>query len=171
MIEGKITEDKIDGLSSAGLLNAADEYLQAAYLVHKGQSPDRSLLTPLYFHVCQSVELALKAYLRGSGKAEKFLRSGIGHDLVAALNAAEQEGLLSRVKIGTLERRALTTINEFYSSKDLNYPMSYYFKSYPTFEALSTLAEKLIVELDDFCVQTSTVHDGKPTAVVCSREK
>src|SRR6185295_13755189 len=96
-------DDKTDGLSSAGLLNGADEYLQAARLVYEGQNPDRTLFSPLYFLVCQSLELALKAFLRGKGKTEVFLVKDIGHDLVAAFGAAEQEGLSNHVRIEKVE--------------------------------------------------------------------
>lgn len=166
-----MNSENIDGLSSAGLLNGADEYLQAAWLVHGHQDPNRSLLSPIYFLVCQSLELALKAYLRGKGKTEDFLVRSIGHDLVAALDVAEREGLSGHVKIEAMELHALTKINAYYNSKDLQYALSYFNKSYPSVEVLSALAKKLVVGLDDFCLKTSMLHDGKSTAVVTLRGK
>jgi len=47
-------------------------------------------MVPMYFLICQPMELALKAYLAVSGVLEKTLRD-IGHDLDEAFRLAHED--------------------------------------------------------------------------------
>lgn len=111
-----------DRLSSMMLWSGADDYLEAARILYS--QGDKSPLPeapkpPVYFLACQAIELALKAYLRGSGKDEDFLVKKCRHDLVLTLNAAEENGLADLVKLESKEREILHLANALYSSKAL----------------------------------------------------
>jgi len=62
-----------DRTNSMGLWTYAKSYLDAANTV--ASSADRGLIpTPAYYLVCHSIELILKAFLRGSGAELEELR-------------------------------------------------------------------------------------------------
>jgi hypothetical protein len=131
-----------------GISNDAREFLDAAHLVRREKPV---WFAPTYFLVCQSIELSLKAYLRGSGYSDQQLRR-LGHDLDACVAAACAAGVESHV------------INSYYHSKDLQYSTSGY-KSYPPPESLLALAERLWESLRIFCIEHRDHHVGKATAI------
>jgi len=82
--------DKPDESLSAGtLIDGARMYAAAADVVNQRLPNALHVLSHL---LCTSIELALKAYLRHSGYAEKQLRS-LGHDLRKLLQHASDIGL------------------------------------------------------------------------------
>jgi hypothetical protein len=76
----------------------------------------------LQFLLGRSMELALKAFLINHGFTERKLR-GIGHNLVDAFRAAENEGF--RMSGGNEQTRDqwLEVLNENYSTKLFEYPL------------------------------------------------
>jgi len=158
-----------DRLSSLMLWNGAEEYLKAANILFESHKSTPSFARfvgqPAYFLVCQSIELALKAYLRGSGKDEDFLVNKCRHDIVITLDAAEKCGLTNLVKFEPPERAVLNLANQHYSSKALQFTIVGAY-TYPDFEVLLMLAEKLITKIEAFCIEKVNCHEGKDTAVV-----
>ena len=100
-----------------GISNDAREFLDAAQLVRREKPV---WFAPTYFLVCQSIELSLKAYLRGSGYSDKQLRR-LGHDLDACVAAARAAGVESHVSFSEADVAAIAVINSYYHSKDLQY--------------------------------------------------
>jgi hypothetical protein len=143
-----------------GISNDAREFLDAAYLVRR----DKPVwFAPTYFLVCQSIELPLKAFLRGSGYSDKQLRQ-LGHDLDASIAAAQAAGIKSHVSLSEADVAAIGAINAYYHSKDLQYSTSGY-KSYPPPETLLALAKGLWESLRTFCIEHRDYHVGKATAI------
>jgi hypothetical protein len=143
-----------------GISNDAREFLDAAHLVRR-ENP--VWFTPTYFLVCQSIELSLKVFLRGSGYSAKQLRR-LGHDLDACITAARAAGVESHVSLSEADVAAVGVINAYYYSKDLQYSTSGY-KSYPPPESLLALAERLWESLRTFCIEQRDYHAGKGTAI------
>jgi hypothetical protein len=143
-----------------GISNDAREFLDAAHLVRREKPV---WFAPTFFLVCQSVELSLKAYLRGSGYSDKQLRQ-LGHDLDECVAAARAAGLESHVRLSHAEAAAIGMINSYYHSKNLQYSTSGY-KSYPPPDDFLAFAERLWEGLRPFCEQRRDYHFGKPTAI------
>ena len=121
----------------------AEEFLDAARREKDHATMHTSL--PAYFLVGRSIELALKSFLLLEGRVEADLRR-VSHDLVAALELAQRHGLASLVKIAPESEEALRWINEYYQSKDLEYPTTGY-KSYPQLRYLEEFASTLLAGL------------------------
>ncbi len=143
-----------------GISNDAREFLDAAHLVRR-EKPE--WFAPTYFLVCQSMELSLKAYLRGSGYSDNQLRR-LGHDLDASVAAARAAGVESHVRLNEADMAAVAMINAYYHSKDLQYSTSGY-KSYPPPDMLLALAERLWESLRAHCIQHRDHHVGRATAI------
>ena len=143
-----------------GISNDAREFLDAAHLVRREKPV---WFAPTYFLVCQSIELSLKAFLRGSGYSDKQLRQ-LGHDLDACIAAARVADIESHVSLSEAVVAAIGVINPYYDLKDLQYSMSGY-KSYPPPESLLALAERLVEGLCTFCIEYRDYHVGKATAI------
>jgi hypothetical protein len=137
------------------------EFLDAAHLVRREKPV---WFAPTYFLVCQSLELSLKAYLRGSGRSDTQLRR-IGHNLKECAAAAKDAGIENHVRLSEADVAAITAINLYYQSKDLQYSISGY-KSFPDLDSLIKLAERLWESLRSYCVEHRDHHVGKPSAIV-----
>ena len=143
-----------------GISNDARDFLEAAQLV-RPQKPD--WFAPTFFLVCQSIELSLKAYLRGSGFSDAQLRK-LGHDLDAGISAATAAGVDGYVSLSDQDRAAISAINPYYRFKDFQYSVTG-FKSFPHPDVLLELAGRLWQGLRRFCEQHRDYHVGKPTAI------
>ncbi len=163
-----------DHLSSMMLWNGAKSYAEAARSLFTHERAKSNLLligepeAPLYFLACQAIELALKGYLRGSGESEDFLADKCKHNLIIALNAAEERGLTNLLKLESKEREELYLASELYSSKALQFPIAGLY-TLPHFETLLQIAEKLVAQIEVFCLENVKRHTGEPTAVVALR--
>ena len=73
-----------------GLIKTAIAYVEAAQLLDKAQVRSTKVFHPKYFLLCQSMELALKAYLAASGVSQKKLRSRVGHNIELAFQYAQR---------------------------------------------------------------------------------
>lgn len=163
--------DTDDLLSSMMLWNGADDYLDAARNLFSqvdGSPIPEVPKPPVYFLACQAIELALKAHLRGSGKDEEFLAKRCHHDLMLALNAAEENGLTDLVRLEPKEREILRLANALYSSKALQFAIAGCYR-YPQFQPLLQIAENLVQKTEAFCLEHVECHAGKPTAVIALR--
>jgi HEPN domain-containing protein len=163
----RINTDTDDLLSSMMLWSGSNRYLETARTLFAQEEP--SLIPtppsePVYFLACQAIELALKAYLRGSGKDEVFLVHTCKHNLLITLKAAEENGLTDILKLEPEERSVLDLANRLYSSKALQFAIAGRYH-YPAFEPLLQIAEKLIAKTEAFCMENVEHHAGKPTAV------
>ena len=150
----------MDRYTSMGISNDAREFLDAAQLTRRDKPVT---FTPTYFLVCQSLELSLKAYLRGTGYSEKQLRQ-LSHDLVGCVAAAKAVSVENYVSLSAADVVAIAAINPYYQYKDFQYSISGY-KSLPHPDVLLALAERLWESLRSFCEQHRTLHFGKSTAI------
>jgi hypothetical protein len=148
----------MDRLNSMMLWLEAQEYQRAAELVHAGS---KSISNPVYFLLSQSIELGLKAYLRGCGHSEDELRK-IGHDLAKALKAAQKEAL--PVTLTEEEGAIIEALNTYYQPRLLQYTLTGSYR-FPRPEASLALGSKIINGVKGFCDHRRSVHEGKPTAV------
>jgi len=147
-----------DKTNSMGLWTYANNYLDAARVLVS--SSDRDLVpTPAYYLICHSIELTLKAYLRGSGEELKRLRK-IGHNLNQCLSKAGEKGLAQYHCLKPSQEKAVSLINDYYESKELEY-ISTGFKTLPTYKVLDEVADELLLSLREYCQRNMKCHDEK----------
>ena len=155
----------MDRLNSVKLSYNAAQFLEAAKIVRANQ---RDSFVPLYFLVCQSIELSMKAVLRGCGFTDRGLRK-LGHDLEKCLSALKDPKVGLAVVFTEVfterDSHALRKINPYYKEKDLQYIKSGA-KSFPGIDVLIELADRLISSTRKFCIKQREFHSGKPSAVV-----
>jgi HEPN domain-containing protein len=152
----------MDRYSSMMVSNVAGDYLEAAKIT-ASQKSDK--FKPSYFLVCRSLELSLKAFLRGSGYSESQLLK-IRHDLEKCVDKAVVAGLDGYVSLSEDDRALISAANVYYKSKDFEYTITGYKSRRPRAQALIRLAERVWRGLRDFCVNHRTCHFEKPTAVL-----
>ena len=116
-MQEEFARNNMDRLSSMMISNGAAEFLAAARFLCSGNLTSSS---PLYFLVCQSIELSLKAYIRGCGLTKEQLVK-IGHDLEKALKKAQSENLSHFCRVTRDQEQAVRMINRYYGGKDLQY--------------------------------------------------
>jgi len=150
----------MDRYTSMGVSNRARDFLDAAQIVRRMKPVT---FAPTYFLVCQSIELSLKAYLRGSGHSDKQLRR-LGHNLDECVTAATAAGIDSHFRLTEADVAAIAAINPYYEFKDFQYSTSGY-KSFPHPDFLIELAERLWKSLRSYCEEHRNHHVGKPTAI------
>lgn len=140
--------------------NDAEAFIDAARILRAEKPPT---FKPLYFLACQSIELSMKAFLRGSGYSEKQLRN-IGHNLNKCVVAAIDKGIEDHVRLSDADVAMIDKINPYYQYKDLQYSKAG-FKSYPRIDELIALGERMQQDLRQFCVDRRGYHVDKPTAI------
>jgi HEPN domain len=153
----------MDRFTSMGIWKDAGEFLEAARIVRE-QKPMTFTFKPLYFLACQSIELSLKAYLRGCGHSDGDLRK-IGHDLVKCANAAIKADVEQHILLSDEDVNAITLANPHYHSRDFQYSHTG-FKTWPHVDHLINLAQRLSEKLRKFCIENRERHCGKPTAII-----
>jgi hypothetical protein len=103
------------GLLPHDLLKRSEEFYQAYMDLPPGSPP----AWPRYFMLCQSIELALKAYLAFHGASEgELMKQNMRHNLENLLTEAVGKGLL----IGPLARGEIEQLNEAHSKHWPRYP-------------------------------------------------
>ena len=130
-------------LSPVVFAQHAQQFLDAAEREQVGAKRGMSL--PAYFLAGRSIELALKSYMLLQGQTEKDLRF-VSHDLAAALDTSIRLGLPSLLVVSAESDQAVRWINDYYASKDLEYPTTGY-KSYPQIRYLIEFAGLLLTQL------------------------
>ena len=145
-----------DRTNSMGLWTYAKAYLDAAKTVVS--TSDKELVpTPVYYLVCHSIELILKAFLRGSGEELEGLKK-IGHDLNRCLNKAEKKGINQYYCFTQSQKEAIDLINDYYGSKELEY-ISTGSKTFPKYKILDEIADGLLASLRGYCRENMNIHD------------
>lgn len=111
-----VTED--ERTTPLGVIRFSIEYFAAAVAAHEKlelAAPGGVTSAPVYTLAGQSIELALKAYLRQQGATLGELKK-IGHDLDKGISAAEVKGLNHLA-----DRQQLSLLNEEYSLHRFRY--------------------------------------------------
>ncbi|MEC9493049.1 hypothetical protein [Flexistipes sp.] len=147
----------IDRTSSMGLWRYANEFYESARLIRniKGK-----LFVPSYYLICHSIELALKAFLRGCGKELDFLKNVLGHDLKKCLDEARNNNLSEYVKISSKFETSIEVVNPYYMSKQFEYITSG-IKTLPDIDDIDILIEgtsQIIKDIKKFCVEKRKLH-------------
>jgi hypothetical protein len=133
-----LAANKMDRLTSMGISRTARKFFEAAEIL---RSEKDKTFAPTYFCICQSIELSLKAFLRGSGYTDNDLRK-IGHDLEESVGQARAAGLDDHFKFSAEDYAAIRQINAHYKGKDLQYTKSG-FRSFPHVDILIDLGSRL----------------------------
>jgi hypothetical protein len=68
-------------LLAIGLIQDAKAYVESARQLEKLTGGAVRFLNPMYFLLCQAIELLLKAHLAASGVPNRTLRKRIGHNI------------------------------------------------------------------------------------------
>jgi len=100
----------VERMTPLGFLRFSSEYLRAATIIHQ---KDPTLITPVYFLACHSIELAMKAYLLARGQKLAHLKNALRHDLEAlhklAITQSPPEFPSSPEKAKALEMQKMWT--------------------------------------------------------------
>lgn len=147
------TKIRIDRTNSMGLWTYARYYLLAAEKL----SQSNEISIPAYYLVSHSIELALKAFLMGSGFPLQKLKN-MGHDLEKALRCCDSLGLSSYCNFSDEQKFAIKLINQHYETKELEYIKTGY-KQYPQIKLLVTASQTLLGGLKQFCFAQRTTED------------
>ncbi len=140
-----------------GLWTYAQDFLQAAtVLVRPNQ-----ISTPAYYLVCHSIELALKAFLRGNSVSLAKLKK-IGHDLEEALRQCNSLGLSSYCSLSKKQILSIQLMNQYYEAKELEYIVTG-FKQYPEIGLLITASQTLLQGVRPFCFERRTAAEEQKT--------
>ena len=154
-------EDK-DRWSSQMISNGARNYLDAA----KSLQPNPLIAPhPFWFCIFQSIELSLKAFLRGKGYSKKQLKAHeLGHHLAALYDAAKLHGLDEVVSLSSDEEALVRDVGEMYSSKVFQYAEAGW-SSLPYAYQGYAVGERFFTATRHFAEAQRTHHHDKPTAV------
>ncbi|MBU6470562.1 MAG: hypothetical protein KGQ68_07750 [Gammaproteobacteria bacterium] len=121
-----------------GLWTDANNILQAVkLLVGKNK-----LMNVRYYLLGHGIEEALKAFIRANHGTLECLKS-IGHDMEFAYDWANTCGLSNYCNMTTEDKRALSMLNRYYKSKELEYRTTGY-KEYPPEDLLNRVPRKFI---------------------------
>ena len=131
----------------AGFARYANEFLNAALIADNGMGGgteyDHFAPVPVMYLIGHSIELSLKSYLLYSGDTVDDVRFNFGHNLLRALEAANDKGLNDHVTFDDVELGALEVLEKLYATKQLNYIQTG-FKEFPAFGPLESLAKKVL---------------------------
>ncbi len=146
----------MDRTSSMGLWTYAKDYMEAGYIVISNM-PRALPPTPAYYLCCHAIELALKAYLRGTGASILNLKR-IGHDLLKAYKEALRVGLKDIYELTPEQIDAIELVNNLYSNKEFEY-IKVGFKRLPQIDVLYGTATSLVYALKQFCNEKRDIHN------------
>ena len=128
-------DESIDPVRAYGMITLSKEYLAAARVVRDSHNG----ISRVSYYLCgHSLELSLKAVLVGSRTSERTLRR-IGHNLYAAVSAAETASDPMRARITNTHRAVLDLFAPYYDSKVYEY------------HAPGKASWPKIADLDEFC--------------------
>lgn len=148
--------------SSIGLLRFSSSYLKAALKVLPVPETisqkfrfKYSDSEPAYFLAARSIELSLKAFLRGHGIGVRKLKyKPFGHDLEQLLQEARKRKLGREVKLVPAEIAAIRVVSGIYKVKDLEYIVTGT-KSVPFYWDLVSAGRSLVNGLGDYCYRAT----------------
>jgi len=143
-------------MSAIGTLRYAKEFFAAAEVLQPRPTnalsqfrSDHEISIPVYYLICHSIELALKAALYNAGYSESQLagkdksRGVFGHNLLALYDAALNGDLAGRFSPTKDDRMLVALIAPYFVKKQIEY---FYrgFSTYPKHSLLSDLARRLL---------------------------
>lgn len=140
----------MDRTNSMGLWSYANSfYMASCELV---ESKNQQVIDPIYYLVSHSIELSLKAFLRGNGISLEDLKNynKIGHDLEKMLAKSMALGLETYIELTESDHLVINMINHYYKNKELEYIVTGT-KSYPHIESLLQLNERILNSIRLFC--------------------
>lgn len=143
--------------NSMGLWTHANEFYHAVLVLVRPEND--GLLHPSYYLTSHSIELALKAFLRGNGVSLDDLKNQkkLGHDLEKILNNATYLGLGTFLEITEKDKFAVYAINDYYKGKELEYIVTG-FKRFPKIELLISFNGRLLDAIKQFCFQRMNIN-------------
>lgn len=147
----------MDRTPSMGLWTYAWYFHKAARVLIDSNSPHVD--TPAYYLISHSIELFIKAFLRGSGLSIDELKA-LGHNLDKCLEKAISLGLESYMDISDLDKFAVSAINPYYQEKELEY-IKTGFKQLPKIALLVSFADNLLDGTRQFCRDQTRIHEEK----------
>lgn len=138
-----------------GLLCYAKDYVEAALNVSNRprsclEEMRHRISEPAYFLVGHSIELSLKAFLKGRGTALEELKRSYGHDLEMLLKEAKRRKLGNEVKLSGKDAKAIHLLNQNYKPKRFEYIVTGH-KTGPKYGCIVDVAVKLVNGLRDYC--------------------
>ena len=145
----------MDCLNSARLHTSGRQYLEAAKILNANVA-DVEGSPPLLFLIAQSVELFMKAHLRGSGFSKEQLKK-LRHNLAKIYEAALSEGLGEHLSHHPDDRAIVALLNAPYCSKDLQY-IETGMKIRPAIAPSIDFAKRLDESLREFCAEKRKLH-------------
>lgn len=144
--------------SAFGTLRYAEDYRIAATRVIGNTKPMESALQmPAYHLLAQSIELALKAFLRTAGMTSKDLKSAsIRHNLARLRDEAIARGLNDIVPLDDFDRHVIETLSGAHEAHQFRY-IALGYMSLPFFGEGEDVARKLTKGLHLHCL---SLKDG-----------
>lgn len=142
--------------------NGAAEYLEAAkkLMVDPVSAPH-----PFWFCAFQSIELSLKAFLRGKGFSKEQLKSrDLGHKLDVLYKESVANALADHVTLTVAEESVVCEVGAMYCQKVFQYTETGW-STLPFAHVALDLAEKLYLGIRPFAEAQRTAHHDSPTAV------
>jgi len=131
----------------AGFARYANEFLNAALIADNGMGGgteyDHFAPVPVMYLIGHSIELSLKSYLLYSGDTVDDVKFNFGHNLLRALEAANDKGLNDHVTFDDVELGALKYLRSYMQPNNINYIQTG-FKEFPVFGPLESLAKKVL---------------------------
>lgn len=145
MSRNKRNHEIAERVTPLGLTREAVEYYCAAVASERALKLDRSdiALSPIYFLMGHSIELAFKSFLRQSGVKPQTLKEKFKHDLMKCLTQAEVSAPSLGKTLSSEQRAILELLNENYRGKDFEY-FGTGATSYPYFEAVREIAHSIL---------------------------
>ncbi|HXI82821.1 MAG TPA: hypothetical protein VNL17_01880 [Verrucomicrobiae bacterium] len=151
-----------DLMPSSILWGAANDYCKTARLLYENRVTAYSGV--LFNLICQSIESALKGFLRAKGRRVEDMKQNLGHNLVKALKVARDEGIEDFVKIDANFEYHLTLANEYNRDKEFEYYVAGLKPDMPREIVLLEGTEQLVNGIKKFCISNVNLHHHKPTA-------
>lgn len=144
--------------SAFGTLRYAEDYRIAASRVIGNEKPIESpLQMPAYHLLAQSIELALKAYLRTTGMSARDLQAhSIRHNLTRLRDEAIARGLNEIVSLDDFDCHVIGTLSGAHQAHEFRY-IKLGYKSLPFFGEGEAVASKLTKGLHFHCL---SMKDG-----------
>ena len=128
--------DPIDRSSPRGFLNLAIEYYESFTTICDKYPSITAQLHTKYFLICHAIELVIKAELRIKGVESEILKSRLfGHDFSKLIVKLHEHNII----IDKQSMIRLESINEYYKTKQFEYPLVGYKELVPL-DPLQSLA-------------------------------
>lgn len=126
----------------------------------------------IYANACRAIELALKGYLRASGKTIKEIKTKggrNGHDLVFLHDACVIEGM-PKLFVSAEDEKEFNELSSRYSEKDFDYPDVELNRGSPILESALDFAQRAIEAVTQSCRENDDRHFNQPTAATSYRQ-